>query len=90
MSIYGYFDNATQTEPKHDPGLNVPCPVCSKTLDFPMKTISLMVPTKEWERPDRSYFYRAHKRCYESLDDAGKSRVDGLIVDAIVSTRNVN
>lgn len=82
---YGYFDSPTQIDPKFDPGLDVSCPVCGGMLVEPVKTISIMVPTS-----DRSYFYRTHKQCYDGLDDAGKSRVDGLIVDMVVSARNVN
>lgn len=90
MSIYGYFDNAAQLTPAYDPGLNVVCPICAVTVSEPLKTISLMVPTKDGHWPERSYFYRTHKDCYDRLDGAGKTRVDGLLIDAICSARNTN
>lgn len=49
-----------------------------------------MVPLDGGRWPERSYFYRAHKACYDSLDETAKSRVDGLLVDAVISTRNTN
>ena len=88
--IYGYFDSPEQVEPVHDPPLTVSCPVCGKELSRPVKTISLMVPLPNGGWPERSYFYRTHKHCYDNLDETGKSRIDGLLVDAIVNARNTN
>ena len=89
-AIYGYFDSATQQHPRFDPGLSVYCPVCAGPLSMPIKTISLMYLPNDGRQPDRSYFYRAHKQCYDALDDAGKRRIDGLIIDAVAASRNVN
>jgi hypothetical protein len=62
--LLGYYDSAEQTEATFNPGLNVPCVVCYKPLCAPLKTISLMKPGS-----GRSYFYRAHKACYEGLSE---------------------
>lgn len=84
--IYGYFTHAAQTVPVYDPGLNVPCPICTVSLNpVDIRTISLMVPDDS-----RSYFYRVHRSCHEPLSEAERIRVDGLLIDAIYSTRNTN
>lgn len=85
MPQYGHFTDAAQTRPSYDPGLDIECPVCGKRLSPPLKTISLMLPGDE-----RSYFYRTHKGCYDGLSEEGRTRVDGLLIDAIASARNVN
>lgn len=63
--LIGYYDDPSQATPTYNPGLNVPCVICFKPLSAPMKTISLMMPGDH-----RSYFYRAHKACYEALPEA--------------------
>lgn len=85
-AIYGYFTDATQTSPVFDPGVSVPCPICTKELDaIDVRTISLMVPGDS-----RSYFYRVHRSCHEPLTEQERIRVDGLLIDAIHSTKNTN
>ena len=76
----GWFDDPSQTEPAHEPGLDVPCPVCGGTLNDgqPRKTMSLML----CEGPDRSYFYRAHKKCWEALNAEQQGIIEGEIIDA--------
>jgi len=84
--IYGYFTAPEQTEPVYDPGISAPCPICSSTLDaIDVRTISLMVPGDS-----RSYFYRVHRSCHEPLSEAERIKVDGLLIDAIFSSRSVN
>lgn len=85
--IYGYFDAPEQTVPTFDPGLDAPCPICGEgniTLNT-VRTISLMIPSG-----DRSYFYRVHRSCHEPLSEAERCKVDGLLIDAICSVRNMN
>lgn len=88
MAIYGYYDSPTQTEPVYDPGLNVDCPACGQPLNLPVTTISLALYDRQ--NGDRSYFYRAHKQCYDALDERQRGALDGLLIDAIASTRNTN
>lgn len=84
--IYGYFTDPRQTEPVFDPGLSVLCPICTQTLNVAnVRTISLMVPDDS-----RSYFYRVHRSCHEPLSEQERNCVDGLLIDAIYSTRNNN
>lgn len=83
--IFGYFSEPGQQEPTYDPGLNVECPVCYRRLTSPMVTVSLAI-----EEDTRSYFYRAHKGCFEDLTEDEQSDLDGLIVDAVIASRNVN
>jgi len=86
MSIYGYFTDAAQIVPAHDPGLDVLCPICGKPLNADdVRTISLMVPGD-----NRSYFYRVHRSCHEPMSEGERCKVDGLLIDSIYSSRNVN
>lgn len=86
MKIYGYFTEAAQVAPVYDPGLNVPCPICAIELNpVDVRTISLMVPDDS-----RSYFYRVHRSCHEPLTEIERILVDGLLIEAIYSTRNGN
>jgi hypothetical protein len=86
QSIYGYFTDPFQAEPVYDPDLDVPCQICAQPLDATdVRTISLMVPDDT-----RSYFYRVHRSCHEPLSETERCSVDGLLVDAIYSARNVN
>jgi hypothetical protein len=62
--LLGYYDRADQTEPTYNPPKDAPCVICYKPLCAPLKTISLLKPGGS-----RSYFYRAHKACYEGLGD---------------------
>lgn len=82
---YGYYADATATEPAFDPGLTVDCPVCHKLLSMPVKTISLMA-----AGDNRSYFYRTHKACYEGLTPQQESDLDGLIIDHVDTLRNTS
>lgn len=78
LSKFGYFSSADQDLPEFDPGLDIDCLVCSKRLEPPLKTISLFVPNT-----DRSYFYRTHRNCYDSLSDNQKTMLDSQLVDKV-------
>lgn len=86
---YGYFSDAMQEEPEYDPGLEAECPVCHKRLIatpvINLVTISLMAPDD-----NRSYFYRAHKSCYEDLTSEQETAIDSILIDAIYAARNAN
>lgn len=62
LAIFGWFDDAGAT-PAHDPGLTVPCPVCSQPFT---KQDCVCISTLPAEPDDerRSYFFRAHKTCW--------------------------
>lgn len=73
----GYFDDAAQTAPTFDPGLDVPCPVCRKPLNTaPLRTISLCYQSLEFR--DRSYFYRLHSRCADQLTLKEEQHLDSI------------
>jgi len=76
--VFGWFDNPLSETPDHDPGMDGICPVCANKLSTPVKTISL-IPI----HGDRSYFYRAHKECYESLSSTDIMRLDSSLIDLI-------
>lgn len=83
-SFLGYYDSPEQTEPAYDPPYDPPhdgpCLVCLEPLAPPVKTVNLM----RQDRADgRSWFYRAHKTCYEadpaSADQTALAMIDGVV-----------
>lgn len=82
---FGFYDSPLADAPAYDPGLNVDCPVCYTGLSVPIKTISVMS-----AGDNRSYFYRAHKHCYEALSPAQIGDLDGLIIDHVDTLRNLS
>ena len=84
QSIFGYFEVAGQVVPSYDPGLTCPCPICLRQLrEWPtkfgeqFKTISLMK-----EGDDRSYFFRAHKRCWDNASEEEKNNIEHSLIDS--------
>lgn len=73
--IFGWFDNLSDN-PAHDPGLEGICLVCAKKLSKPVKTISLIK-----EGDNRSFFYRTHKDCYESLEKEDITNLESSLID---------
>ena len=83
MNIFGFFDDRYQTEPSQDPGFEVDCPVCHKRIEAPMVTVSLML-----VGDNRSYFYRMHKACSDSVSPELETEIDSLLMDAVGRARN--
>lgn len=78
LVVVGWFDDVSAT-PAFDPGLGIPCPVCDELLSaYPRTTISLM----PWPDKGRSYFFRAHKSCWENCSVAQQTEIEGQIIDA--------
>jgi len=88
QSIYGYYSKPEQAVPEYDPGIvDVPCPACG-VADFTLanvRTISLM-----GLGDNKSYFYRVHRACHDAMTPEQHGALDGLLIDAIYSARNVN
>lgn len=64
--IFGWYEDARDQTPTHDPGLSGVCLVCGNPLmASPRVTVSLMK-----HNDNRSYFYRAHKSCYQENTSA--------------------
>ena len=81
--IFGWFDDANQTEPSHDPPRDAPCLFCGTAIDgADVRTHSLMYRD---EYGARSYFYRTHRSC---ADREGDTAMDGVILDMIARTGN--
>lgn len=78
--IFGYFNSPEQTEPAFDPGLAAPCPFCLNVLVAPFKTISLMGIIDNY-----SYFYRAHRACYEYASAAAVQEIEGSLINSLAS-----
>lgn len=76
----GWFDYGSQI-PTHDPLYDGPCLVCGIPLCPPVKTISIL--PIEVTGPERSYFYRAHSCCVDSLESANVA--DGIALDLIAA-----
>lgn len=86
--FYGWFDDASQTEPTYDPGLPAPCPYCGSEITDAedCRTHCVMAVAPSYAK--RSYFYRTHKTCDERHRETheGNERVigmDGFILDMI-------
>jgi hypothetical protein len=74
----GWYDDAAQTTPTHDPGLAVPCPLCGDLLNTePRTTISVM--PKDGAK--RSAFFRAHKRCWNAASEAQRVSIESDVID---------
>lgn len=76
-TIYGYFSAIEQDKPAFDPGLDVNCPFCNKGLSMPIKTISFAPIIDK----NLSYFYRAHKNCYETAKPEQIQAIESLCID---------
>lgn len=82
--LLGYFDEPLQTEPAHDPGIDVDCPVCVQPLDYParaVRTVSLMLGVPG-DSDDLSLFFRAHGDCWDALDPAEQGKYEGAFLDS--------
>ncbi len=78
-TIFGYFDDPGDQAPTFDPGLDVPCPFCLRPVGKGgIKTISLML-----IGGSRSYFYRAHKCCYQQAIPHDVSELEHSLIDTI-------
>lgn len=76
-TIFGYFDDASQTKPTFDPGLDVLCPFCLKQLSRPLRTTSFLA-----IGDNRSFFYRAHRDCAENATPEQEMEVESSVVDS--------
>ena len=72
----GHFESPYQDQPSHDPGMRAKCPVCHEPLSDPVKTISVMSIDGE-----RSYFFRAHKMCWEGVGSEQRDIIEGSVID---------
>lgn len=77
-SFVGYFTGADQTAPAYDPGMSALCPICLRQLERPVVTISLMLQ----RGARRSYFFRAHKACWDGASPAEQAEIESSIIDA--------
>jgi hypothetical protein len=76
----GWFADTGQT-PEHDPKEYGLCPVCSRQVgrhsaENPLKTISIMK-----VEDSRSFFFRTHKLCWESIDQDEQNAIESSIID---------
>ena len=76
----GWFADAGET-PEYDPKEKGSCPVCAKivgrhSLENPLKTISIMK-----VGDSRSFFFRTHKPCWESVDENEQNTIESSIID---------
>ena len=84
--VFGWFDSPEQTMPAHDPGQAAPCVICAWPVnkhseDNPLVTISLAVQAKRFR--DRSYFFRAHKNCWERQTKHEQTLIESSLIDSI-------
>ncbi len=77
--FYGWYDDATQTEPTYEPPRGGPCLFCGGAITpGDVRTHSIMA-VGEYAR--RSYFYRTHRTCAEH--DKSPNGMDDFIFDMI-------
>ena len=78
VKIYGWFDDADQTESTYDPPLDAPCPYCGKPINPPddVRTTSMMWAGEVYAK--RSYFYRQHRTCDDAAKVLGESADDKI------------
>ena len=79
QKIYGWFDDATQTEPTYDPPSAAPCLFCGKPVSSDDVRTHCLIYTHQYAA--RSYFYRTHKSCAET--DKTHTAMDGIVLDMI-------
>ena len=76
--IFGWFDSPMDEKPTHDPTVEKGlCLVCTKPMSFPLTTISLALQ----DGADRSYFFRAHKGCWDALSEKEQSEYECSLID---------
>jgi hypothetical protein len=74
--VFGYYDDPCSDTPAHDPGMDGKCAACGKALDRPVVTISVAR-----LKGDRSYFFRSHKACWESLSEEDQGLIESVAID---------
>lgn len=74
--LIGYFEDFSNT-PKYDPGLDVGCLICMKPLSPPVRTVSVMK-----MKALKSYFFRTHKSCWESLNEKEQKMYEASIIES--------
>lgn len=72
--MFGYFDEAGQTEPTYRPGPETPCVACGEKIEGQRFSTSFMVPG-DW----RCYFHYTHKDC--SRDMEAVAAAEGWMID---------
>ena len=76
----GYYEGKEAKIPTYDPGLDTECPVCFKKLtEDNLRTIGFL--SEKAYKQNRSYFYRVHKSCHESLNEDQQNLLDSSFVD---------
>ena len=80
--IFGWFNDTSET-PAHDPGMTGLCPVCTKVLERPVKTVCLML-----DGDNKSYFFRAHKQCWEGISEREQWLIESSLIDTIAKEKS--
>ena len=87
--VFGWFDDPSQTKPAHDPGEAGLCPVCGwpvgkHSIDNPLKTISIAAFKLEFR--DRSFFFRAHKNCWNRTSPHERMMIESSIINESIQS----
>lgn len=79
--LIGYFADNSDA-PTFDPGPDVVCILCFTPLNHPIREIVTSSFSAFFDHAERSYFYRAHKDCYDQAertkDEKGDSDISNL------------
>jgi len=74
---FGWFEGMSST-PAHDPK-DAPCLICYT----PWSLDNVVTPSIMKAGDSRSYFYRVHKTCYNSLSEQDKVALDSSLIDSL-------
>lgn len=80
----GYFVGASAA-PAYDPPLDAECPVCGKPQSSPRVTISIAPQAWLGFPAGQSFYFRAHKACWENLGHDEQALIESSIIDKAVS-----
>ena len=76
----GWFEGTSPT-PAYDPPLDAPCVVCGFPQTTPRVTISVAPAPWIEHSPRLSFYFRAHKSCWESLSHEGQTEIESSVID---------
>jgi hypothetical protein len=79
--FYGWFDDATQSEPTYSPPIGGPCILCGKMMSVGSDDVRTHNVMFRSAYAKRSYFYRTHRTCADK--DHTRTLGDGFILDLI-------
>lgn len=88
LRYIGYFNDPDSTDPSHDPGLGAPCVVCDQPLISQPERVTISLVHQNPELRLFSFFFRAHKACWNALPEVERILIESSIIDQPQAHRN--